>query len=121
MKHGVIFIVGNKSFLTQKVRNQISDLMEKVQPKQFQPPSRLYSGSCYGPTIDDKNQLSRNSESFFVETGNLSYVEHVLSRYKKMKSYTVDKTRIIELLTISNRIANYLLIQGNLANHSLPQ
>ena len=68
---------------------------------------RLYSGSCYGPTIDDNNQFSRNSESFFVETENLSYLEHVLSRYKKMKSYTVDRTRIIELLTIADRIAKF--------------
>jgi len=85
--------------------------MEKVHIMQCRP-SLLYSGSGYGKknvTIDDKKQFSRSSDSFFIETGKPNYVEHVLSRYKKMKSYTVDKTRIIELLTISNRSANYFV------------
>jgi len=60
-------------------------------------------------TKDCENEFFRFSDKYSIQLGKSNYPNHILSGKPDLINYTIDKTRILEVLNISKGSANYFV------------
>jgi len=58
---------------------------------------------------DNGNEFYRYSPIYSIDTRSTSYPEHKLSKTNNHKNYTIDKTRILEVLSIDDAFSSYFV------------
>jgi len=58
---------------------------------------------------DNGNQFFRESPKYFINTGTSSYPDHIMAKNANLSSYTIDKTRVLEVIEINDDFAHYFV------------